>query len=325
MAISKDSSKPKGGPSTAAGKAKSSQNSLKNGLTTMNITSSEEKRMVEDYVAELMSYYQPESPLEKLQIQRIAICRAKLARLYEVEQVRLELTQKNLENNPEKIFQEMGVGKGLLRAMALEGLRREVITLPCDLSIDDLESIAYEVDHFHGALKSEKDLEDYFPHLVQFLMQYSAKGLNKDSSLLEKFEVVVRRIHKTMRNDIYFGLIGQVFEDHLQSTEKSSKTEPQDVIDLMKELDPAYVAPEPVQSHIDLRQLQSLLPLFVCLKGALKDAYDLIERFNATKSLLAQSTLLPQGEADLLMRYQTTLERRLSSSVGELLELQKRR
>ena len=318
-------SKRSGGPKTPEGKTKSSQNALKLGATTMNIASTSEQHMVDEYVQELTNYYKPQSPLEKLQIGRIAICRAKLARLYQVEQVRLQLAQTRIENNPEQIFKEMGVNKGLVRAMALEGLRLGSITLPCDLSFSALEGIAKEVDRFHGKLQSEVDLRESFPTLIKFLHQYAAKGLGQSTSLLERFEVVVRRIYKMMRSDIYFGVLGELFDEQLRIEKQQSLQENKDVTELMQVLDPNYITPEPVQAAIDLRQLQTLLPLFVYLKKALEDAQDLIVRYNSAKALLIQSTLLPQADADLLMRYQTTLERRLSSSVGELLELQKRR
>lgn len=313
-----------GGPRSPEGKARSSQNALKLGVTTMNISSASEQKMVDEYVLELTEYYQPKSPLEKLQIQRIGICRAKLARLYEVEQVRLKLVQRSIENDPAKIFKEMNVAKGLVLSMALEGLRRGAITLPCDLSFEALDAIAIEVDRFHGSLKSEKDLAESLPKLTKFLMQYSVRGLGSSPTILERFDVVIRRIHKSMRNDIYLGNLSQLFEEILAvNTQKSSEL-PDDTVELMRQIDPNYTAPEPVRNQIDLHQLQSLLPLFVHLKSALQDAQRLIERYEESKSLIMQSTLLPPAEADLLMRYQTTLERRLSSSIGELLALQKR-
>ena len=318
-------SKRSGGPKTPEGKTKSSQNALKLGATTMNIASTSEQHMVDEYAQELTNYYKPQSPLEKLQIGRIAICRAKLARLYQVEQVRLQLAQTRIENNPEQILKEMGVNKGLVRAMALEGLRLGSITLPCNLSLSALEAIAKEVDRFHGKLQSEADLRESFPTLIKFLHQYAARGLGQSTSLLERFEVVVRRIYKMMRSDIYFGILGELFDEQLRIEKQQSLQEDKEVTELMQALNPNYITPEPVQAAIDLRQLQTLLPLFVYLKKALEDAQDLIVRYNSAKALLIQSTLLPQADADLLMRYQTTLERRLSSSVGELLELQKRR
>jgi hypothetical protein len=313
-----------GGPSTKEGKAISSKNALKLGATTMNVSSPEEQQLVDECIAELTDYYQPQSPLEKMQITRIAICKAKLSRLYEVEQIRLKLVQKNIKSNSAQILNEMSVAKGLVREMALEGLRRGDITLPCGLSAEDLTAIEKEVDRFHGSLNVEADLQNHFPRLVKFLKQYSVRGISEKPTILERFEVVIQRIYKAMRRDIYLGNLNELFEEMLEDRTKKLPTGDKDVQELMQEINPNYVPPEPVKHQINVQQLQSFLPLFVHLKRALEDAQQLIERYEESKALLVRSALLPTAEADLLMRYQTALERRLSSSIGELLALQKR-
>ena len=312
-----------GGPRTENGKQRSSQNAMKHGLTAIKPSDETEAVAVAQFAAELTDYYQPQSPVEKLQIERIAICRAKLARLYEVEQVRLQIAKKNIENDPAQIFKEMNIAKGLVREMALEGLRRGDITLPCDLTYGALRAIVSEIDSFHGRLDSESDLRKYFPALVKFLLQYPARGLGTEPTLLERFEVVIRRIRKSMRQDIYLGNLVQIFEEIMEKEMQKDDFGYQGVAELMQEIGKEYTPPEPAKSALTFSQLQSLLPLFVHLQGALKDAQLLIERYQESKNLLVKSAMLPAPEADLLMRYQTTLERRLSSSLGELLALQK--
>ena len=83
-----------GGPKTAKGKARSSVNATTHGLNSRVQSNSEEKALVQAYIKELADYYDPQSPLEKLQIERIAICRAKLHYLYELEQIKLSLAAK---------------------------------------------------------------------------------------------------------------------------------------------------------------------------------------------------------------------------------------
>jgi hypothetical protein len=85
----KSSDGPQGGPKTAKGKRASSQNSLVHGATSNNVVSADQKALVERYEHELTAYYKPDSTLEKLQIQRIALCKAKLDALYELEMIKL--------------------------------------------------------------------------------------------------------------------------------------------------------------------------------------------------------------------------------------------
>ena len=70
-----------------------------------------------------------------------------------------------------------------------------------------------------------------------------------------------------------------------------------------------------------MEQLQHFVTIFDHHEKA-ESAY---ARYEQTKELLKRAAQLPSQESDLLMRYQTTLERRLSLAIGELLELQRRR
>ena len=315
--------KGKGGPKSNEGKSVSSKNALKLGLSSMSVNGANEKKLVDEYVDELTNYYRPQSPLEKLQIQRIAICRAKLARLYETERLRLELVQVNFENFPEIVFKEMGVTEGLSQSMALEGIRYGVITLPCDLPIESLETIAAEVDRFHGELKGDAEFQKAFPTLYQFIKSFTPTSTKASLSLVEKLEIVLKRIYQVLRHKIYLGRLENYFAD--MYSEKDSKKTDDDVEKLMKQINPDYVSPPAIKRVMTYERVMEYLQLFKYLHSTVREARHLIERYEATKSLLVQSTLLPQDQADLFMRYQTTLERRLSNAIGELLELQKRR
>jgi hypothetical protein len=72
-------------------------------------------------------------------------------------------------------------------------------------------------------------------------------------------------------------------------------------------------------SNVLNKQLQG----FLSLQQSYIEAQRLVTLFHETKELMMRSISLPVSESDLLMRYQTTLERRLSQAIGELLALQK--
>jgi hypothetical protein len=130
-----------GGPKTVEGKSRSSKNATSHGLTSMAPSNSNEKALVDAYSRELIEYYKPESPLEQLQIQRIATCRAKLAYLYDLEQVKLSLAAKELESQPEKILEKIPGATGLAMGMAKDLITSGQIHLPCRLDLPLLESI----------------------------------------------------------------------------------------------------------------------------------------------------------------------------------------
>lgn len=83
-------------------------------------------------------------------------------------------------------------------------------------------------------------------------------------------------------------------------------------------------AEEKIQNFTSVDILEKC-KVFVDLYRYSQEAERAFEQFLQTKSLMLKSVILPSNESDLLMRYQTTLERRLSSAIGELLALQRQR
>lgn len=116
--MSESAKKPKGGPKTAKGKRASSQNSLVHGATSNNVVNADQKDLVERYERELTAFYKPESPLEKLQIQRIALCKGKLDALYELERVKLQIVKAELEGNPKLAVDRLHPVEDLTRSFA---------------------------------------------------------------------------------------------------------------------------------------------------------------------------------------------------------------
>ena len=122
------------------------------------------------------------------------------------------------------------------------------------------------------------------------------------------------------------GRIAQLLDTLLQKGH-ASKEEDHDVRDLMLALNPNYVEP-PAKSinggpKIDLAKIESNFTCFADLLAMLRQAERLVVHYEQSKSLIVKSLVLPQSEADLQLRYQTTWERRLSSEVGEFLELKR--
>ena len=69
--------------------------------------------------------------------------------------------------------------------------------------------------------------------------------------------------------------------------------------------------------------IKEYLGEFLDLYESYQKTQEIVGQYQAIKDLMLQALSLPVEESDLLMRYQTTLERRLSSAIGELLALQR--
>ena len=170
--------KKRGGPQTIAGKAISSKNSTKYGLTSSKPSSLKEQEVVQAYVQELTTHYKPASPLEKLQIERIAICKVKLDRLYEVEQIQLELATEKFRQDPSQILDRISSATGTVRGMVKELIEYGEITLPCDLKDKELDLICEEIIHHRKNILKESDFKTYWPNLTVFLTKYDSIGVS---------------------------------------------------------------------------------------------------------------------------------------------------
>ena len=338
-----------GGPNSKIGKDKSSQNSLKHGLTATKPSSEFEKNLMANFIAELTDFYQPQSPLEKLQIERIALARAKLARLYETEQARLDLEVNKLAHSPDSFFEKMPHVKGIAKGMAMELIQFRELTLPFGLNELELIKIASEIRNFDGKALDEASLWKTAPKLVQFVDRQNTNDsplprLVRLEAILQSIETIIEQGERYMER---VKLIYSAYQYLLIPKNDASEDE-DDALEMENELEQlireqqAALAAEYTKRHPKskvvnlsedetkqtqkrfqriLKQCQVLVSLYFYSQEAKK----IHNQFLETRSLVLKAVTLPAHEAELFLRYQTTLERRLSSAIGELLELQRRR
>ena len=331
-----------GGPNTLAGKLKVSKNATKHGLSTMQASNDSEQALIDQFSQELHHFYKPENPLEIFQIQRIAICRAKLARLYEVESVRLQLAKKALLNDQQKIIEQLsGVGE-LTKGMLTEQLRYGECTLPCGLEAKALESIAAEITHFSGCITNEHLFARSFPALTKYLHSLINNDEEEKVSLEKKLLEVSARLEEVFKNgDKYYERLRSLLKGISTPKQTYDKSAADDLLDELdqhqnrsnaqraaqypglKKSTPAPPPPKPPSLFENHEQVRPHLEAFTRLWNAYRQLEGAQIQYDELLHLLLQATTLPTPESDLFMRYQTTLERRLSGAIGELLELQK--
>lgn len=321
-----------GGPQTEEGKTKSSKNAITHGITSASPTDSQEAARIQGFKAELMDYYQPRSPLEILQIERIALCRAKLARLYEVEQVRLNLRIEEIERSPEKVLERLNWVSGLDKGMLLDLVRFKRLILPCGLEDVELKKIYSEIDAYAGSFSDDADIREHFPVLVRYLKRV---GDDKDSTLWLQLIHTAQRIRSVMDRGQHYNQYFSSVLAKVKEAENISEEDPElraleehvaqvqaDLRAAKAERHPNRINEEPIFPHTDV--IRRYLSVFTELFQAQQRAIELASTFALTKEQVIRSLTLPSNETDLLMRYQTTLERRLSVAIGELLALQNR-
>lgn len=329
-----------GGPKTTEGKSRSSKNATSHGLTSMVPSNSNEKALVDSYSKELIEYYKPESPLEQLQIQRIATCRAKLAYLYDLEQVKLSLAAKELESQPEKILEKIPGATGLAMGLAKEFITSGEIHLPCRLDLPLLEAICDEIHQMHGALENKHQFARALPRLTKYLNAYPVVGLNNTSQWMEKLAAISKDLKLADEmGEKHVGKFEELIKGYLRSKEYEALMEKEAMKPEIEELEqyqedlriargqkPKKVEPAPKldpDAIANIEAVKSYLKQFLRLHQSYKEAEGLVVQYQEVKGLMLRAISLPAAESDLLMRYQTTLERRLSSAIGELLALQR--
>jgi hypothetical protein len=158
-----------GGPKTAEGKHASSKNALVYGATSNNPFSSEQKSVVAQYVHELMAYYKPESLQETLQVQRIALCKAKLDGLCELEQVKLQIAADNQKTDPKMLMGKVYLGEDLTRSFARTLSDAKPLEFPMDLTPQLLSIFSEEIRKAGCKLDPEDDLYTQLPKLDAFI------------------------------------------------------------------------------------------------------------------------------------------------------------
>ncbi len=309
--MSESAKKPMGGPKTAKGKQASSQNALVHGATSNNVVSADQRVQVEQYIQELMAHYRPESPLEKLQIQRIALCRAKLDALYELELVKLQIAKAELEGNPKTALDRVYPSQDLTRSFAQNLSNGGQLSLPMNLTPELLEIFSKEINSAGGKIDQGDAIYDQIPSLGEFI-DHEGEKLNTSG-----YQVILRigDSIKTLFDKASLEL-SAVYEALELAT---------DVIRHQKlGHDAYYFKKDTVQNEqdFDLKKINNALTSITQLNAIVVKAREVSKEFDRMQDLLLRSVTLGGEESDRLMRYQTTWERRLSSAIGELLTLQ---
>ena len=181
-------------------------------------------------------------------------------------------------------------------------------------------------------LPSEKEFQKRLPQLSNFIKAYDFGEPSQESPFFNRLEIVLVEIkkivagEKPLLNAITNALVRIMNEQDQEKVAQKEAQDDADVRKLMAELDPHYQEEgkldKPIQA-VTAHQVMANLSVLILLLDATKRAQQLVAHVAQAKELILKSLLLPQAEADLLLRYQTTWERRLSTEVGEFLELKR--
>jgi hypothetical protein len=273
------------------------------------VVNADQKALIERYEYELMAFYKPESPLEKLQIQRIALCRAKLDALYDLEQVKLRIAFEDLKRSPELVMQKIGVGKELTQTFVKTLVNGLELDLPLGLKPALLQLISSEINDIGGKLDADVDLEIALPNLGKLTNEIAVRINSSPKKVLIRAGEKINEM-KTEIGALKYSL-RQIFRPYVQVNRNEFDEDP-----LSNNVDTKH------EEEADLKKINEALDSIVALNSIVISALEKAKEFRLMQDLMLRSVTLGGEESDRLMRYQTTWERRLSSAIGELLALQ---
>lgn len=319
--------KGKPGPKTAVGKLHSSKNSTKHGLNSSELVGLAQEKTFKSIWTELTKYYRPQTPLQKIQLERIAICKTKLRYSYELEADKLQLIRYEAEA---KGFDAKDYGRisklalGMLREMSIF----KVLTLPAHLTPNILEAIDAEILAFQDDVTGDQDLENYFPTLVKYLNIFDSNA----SELHVKLKGVANLLADVIA-------MGDLYVEHMKTLvprdKHKSSSVPSTIDPEMDELDryqekvrarhglKPIIKVKPILSYPETIEIKQWLKTFQDVQRAYKEVQIYGDHVKRKSELGLKAISLPKEEAELMMRYQVTWEKRLSSAIGEFLQLVK--
>jgi hypothetical protein len=256
-----------------------------------------------------MAHYRSESPLEKMQIQRIALCGAKLGALYDLEQVKLQIALEDLKRSPEGVMQKIATVGEMTQAFAQTLSKGRELELPMGLTPESLKLFASEIDAIGGKLDAEDDLHVALPCLSKFandlakrLCSSPHKGLLRTGETVNGIQkekgVIVYRLHQLLQSDKR-AKQEQIYGESVIKTDDHGD-----------------------DGESDFSKINEALNAIVQLNSVVISAHEVAKNFSQMQELMLRSVTLRGEESGRLLRYHTTWERRLSSAVGELLDLQ---
>ena len=308
------------GPKSAQGKARASKNAVTHGLSAMVHESPGEFGLAQAYTKQLLEHYQPNSPLESLQVIRVARTWAKLEMSYEQERAKLALALYEFESSPSNVTSSMKEGSDLELSLARRLLDGQSLSLPFSICEEEVTEVAKESRGLKGQVTCDMDFEKRMPklfNLVNNIELSSLDGLQEGASVMDRLKIIARDVevifsHHGLDGAIFFNVLEKL--SRFRSDEKSGQMS------------------SPRREHIKYRDEEepnkihdafvAQVRLFVRLSDSLDKAKSLVEKVREHRQLKRASISLSPDESDRFARYQANLERRLSSQIGELRVMQ---
>lgn len=307
-----------GGPKTAAGRAAGSNNALKHGLTAAGAVTVGEADRANSLRSALLAQYTPQTPLEKLQIERIARTAAKLQRLHEIEEAAFRLAQEDALPSMAEIVANMGPTDPEVQEEAVRVLLSQGRMVRLDPTDKVLAQMCDEIRANGARVATYDDVCQRLPATYAFVEASCAQTGTTDPGLQLQALAAMRRpvvaAPEEEDGEVSMSTLIQLNDTELMTiTNSKSRRQARAVGTVL-----VHVR---LPGSPSVSGLQEDLNAFLALQRHRQAVDDLLHRYPARRATLQQAALPPAEQADRLMRYQVSLDRQLSKCMGELLQM----
>jgi len=287
-----------GGPNTDEGKAISSRNSITHGLTARRWLNTEEQALFDETVEAFNADFGPQTSIEKVLIVKMAECTVRLMRIQNTENAMFDLASSEAAHPEDSINSLSNNNEDLTQAVKnTSPLRLQFNADDFNKKMDILDQIKQQ--NFNDILDWNY-LESSMPIVASYIVQKCTdENLNLHNFVSRK---------SGQSDSVRIEIIG------IRSGYKEEKVSPPPIVDIMENAH--KISSSSLQKYLD--NLAHNITKDLQVQYILKD---LDRRTQQIKDAAIPDT----QKLSLIQRYRTADERQFSKTLGELLELQKRR
>ena len=291
------------GPRTAAGKAAASQNAVAHGATSPQLLNDAERAQFTELLQSLQVEYPSTNPLVRLQLERIARLKIQLDRVQDVIDASF-LAERLSKTGMDRAAEAMGLTDDEVAQMARMLIQQMHGEVPDGLVDKQLLAVALElieIDEYR-MLTTHEEFQTYLPTFCQYISDQAKERDEKLEKHLSTRQLDPSRLEPAPEGkklpDVRFGV---TFNFGDQAAEKATDIRSVSVGKL--QLAAGWMRQQTWQFVRRVYRMRDMEPLMHA----------------------AQEAAMPDPDKlDRLMRYQTTINRQLSSAMGELLVIFKR-
>jgi len=294
------SSKPKhsGGPKTDKGKAISSRNSTTHGLTARRWINANEQSLFDETVEAFNNDFDPQTSIEKVLIVKMAECTVRLMRIQNSENAMFDLASSEAAHPEDSINSLSNNNEDLTQAV------KNTSPLRLQFNADDFNKKTDILDQIKQQTFNDILDWDYLESSMPIVASYIVQKCTDEN--LKLHNLISRKSGQS--GFVRIEIIG------IRPGDKEEKVSPPPIVDIMENAH--KISSSSLQKYLD--NLAHNITKDLQVQYILKD---LDRRTQQIKDAAIPDT----QKLSLIQRYRTADERQFSKTLGELLELQKRR